>query len=150
MNPDDNPIRTLERQFDRMQRQFEEALNQWNTGEFGAMDAGIASMEVDLADRGDEFVLTADVPGFEKDDIDLRLVDDTIHISADREETDIEERDETFIRKERSRRSMSRTVRLPDRVDETAIEATYNNGVLSVTLPKVESTAISGQSIDID
>ncbi|THE63950.1 Hsp20/alpha crystallin family protein [Salinadaptatus halalkaliphilus] len=159
MTTDNNPFRNLQRQFEHMQRQFEEALELWNVDgvetSTGDAETTVAmgtkpGMGIDLADRGDEFVLTADVPGFEKDDIELHLSDDTLHIAAEHEETDEREDDEFYIRSERQRRSLRRSVTLPDQVEEDAIEATYRNGVVTVTMPKRESTEPDGRTIDLE
>ena len=162
MTTDNNPFRNLQRQFERMQRQFEEALEMWNVDQFQTPTEGTeptpsmepaTGMGIDLADRGDEFVLTADVPGFEKDEIELRLSDDTLHVAAerDREETTEREEDDAFyIRSERERRSLRRSVRIPEAVEEDGIDATYRNGVVTVIMPKREATEPNGRTIDID
>lgn len=105
-------------------------------------------MSVDLADHGDEFVVTADVPGFETDDIDLRLRDDALVISAEREQS-TEEDQENYIRSEREHRSLVESVRLPESVDEDGTSAEYHNGVLTVHLPKVEPSDEDGKRIEI-
>ncbi|APW98483.1 heat-shock protein Hsp20 [Halobiforma lacisalsi AJ5] len=154
MATDDNPFKSLERQFERMQRQFEQALETWNVDQLGTPATATERMGIDLADRGDEFVLTADVPGFEKQDIELRLSDDTVHITAKRERETTQESDEAdedmYIRSERERRSLSRSVSLPQPVEEDAVEATYRNGVVTLMLPKRETTEPTGRTIDID
>lgn len=156
MTTDNNPFRNLERQFERMQRQFEDALDMWDVDQFGmpTADTGMTtSMGIDLADHGEEFVLTADVPGFEKDDVDLRLSDNTLHITAEREGEETTERDEEegfYIKSERERQSLSRSVRLPEPIDAESIEATYRNGVVTVTIPKREPSQPEGRSIDIE
>ena len=122
----------------------------WDPDEFGTTESGMGTIGVDLADRGDEFVLTAGVPGFERDDIDLRLSDNTVHVDAERERDETEERDEFYDGSERERRSMSRSVRLPEPVDGDAVEASHRNGVLTVTLPKEEPTAVDGRSIEVE
>lgn len=149
MSIDANPFRRLERQFERMQRQLEETMNQWGPERFGMPEWGTTSMGVDLADHGDEFVLTADVPGFERDDITLRLQGDALRITAERSE-ETEDRDELYLKRERARRSISRSITLPDPVDEDGVEARYNNGVLTVTLPKAEPAAAEGRTIEIE
>lgn len=152
MPMDRNPFWNIEEQFDRLQRQFEDALEQWNVerGREGA-PARAQTMGIDLADHGDEFVLTADVPGFEKDDIDLRISGKSLNISARREEaTQQGGPDERYIRSERAHRALQRSVRLPGPVDETAVSATHRNGVLTVTLPKEQPTEPDGRSIDIE
>ena len=108
-------------------------------------------MGVDLVDHGDEFVVTVDVPGFDAEDIDLQLSDDTLHVAAKRERTEREadEAEEVYIRNERARRTVRRSIRFPEPVEEDEVEATYRNGVLTVTLPKMEPTDLEGKSIDI-
>ncbi|MDQ2052406.1 Hsp20/alpha crystallin family protein [Natronolimnohabitans sp. A-GB9] len=151
MATDTNPFENLERQFKRMQRQFEELLEMWDTDRSGAPTSGVSTMGIDLTDHGDQFTLTADVPGFETDEIDLRFADDTVYIAAEREQEQTEEHaEERYLKSERTRRSMSRTVRIPEPVDEEAIEATCKNGVLTVTLPKKEPGEPDGRSIDIE
>lgn len=106
---------------------------------------------IDLLERDDELVVVADLPGYDKDDIDVRLSGTTLTIAAERSsESEIESDDEdgTYVRSERSRETVSRSLRLPDRVDESETEARYENGVLTVTLRK--AGAGEGESIDID
>lgn len=97
-------------------------------------------LAVDVENADSSFVVAADLPGFDKDDIDVEVHDRTLHIDAvHEEETEAEEtgdEETTFIRRERSRESVSRTVTLPEDVDEDAASATFENGVLTVELPK--------------
>lgn len=141
-----NPFDELERFFERMSQQFGES---WG-GNF-EMTGGIgSSMSVDVADHPDEIVVTADLPGFSKEDIDVRLSDNTLRINARKEEA--AERggeQENYIRQERSRRSMSRAITLPEPVDEEGVSAKHSNGVLTVTLPKMHATGES-RSISIE
>lgn len=122
----------------------------WNGGQTGMPEMTVSTMGIDLADHGDQFVLTADVPGFEKDEIDLRLSDHTIHITAEREHETTDEREEYYLKSERARESMSRAVRIPEPVEEDAVAASYKNGVLTITLPKRDPADPNGQQIDIE
>lgn len=142
-----NPFDELEDMFDRMSRQFESVGQQFeeSTESFGWQ--GGTQMSLDVADRGEEFVVTVDLPGFEKEDIDVRLRDDRLSIDAEREE-EMEEGDGEYLRRERSQRSVSRSVSLPEPVDGENVTAEYNNGVLSVTLPKMDGSEES-REIDI-
>ncbi|MDX1744467.1 MAG: Hsp20/alpha crystallin family protein [Halobacteriales archaeon] len=106
---------------------------------------------VDVADRDDDYVVTVDLPGFDREAIDVSIVDQSLRISAERESsTDSEDESEgrTFIRQERSRQSTSRTIRLPGPVDGESVSATYTNGVLRVTLPKASGD--EGHRIEIE
>lgn len=108
-------------------------------------------LAVDVADEGDSFVLTADLPGFERDDIDVEVHERTLRIDATHQSETEQEReaDENYIRRERSKRSLSRSVTLPEDVDEGAASAAFENGVLTVTLPKSHA-AEESTSVEIE
>jgi HSP20 family protein len=139
-----NPFDDIEELFDRLSQQFETQ----SFGQQGFGMAGAGRINVDLADRDDEFVVTADVPGFTKEDISVRVSENTLSIDAEREQT-TEEEEETYLRSERRRESMSRSLRLPEPVEEDAVSATYSNGVLTITLPKYDAGS-GGRSIEIE
>lgn len=137
-----NPFEELEQLFERMSRQVE-------GGDLPAL--GGADMSVDVLDRGDTLEVRADLPGFEREDIDLTLTDGTLTIEANRER-DIEEHDDDdvrYYRRERRRTSASRSVRIPEAIDEDAASARYEGGVLTIALPKADPGA-AGQQIDIE
>lgn len=130
--------------FERMSEQFEDV------GETEEMGSGRIS--VDVAEDDDEVTVTADLPGFEKDDIDISVRDGRLTIRAEREEETEEEGEEeaeTYHRRERIHREVSRTLRIPADVDEEDASASYQDGVLTVALPKSE-TREEGHSIDVE
>jgi len=145
-----NPFRDIERMFEQLSDQFEDAARRWEDEPSleWAEGESMRSMSIDLADMDDEFVVTADLPGFEKDEIDVTVLDTELKISAEHE-AETEEREENYLRHERTRRSMSRSIRLPETVVEDDVTATYKNGVLTVQLPKAEP-AEEGHEIDIE
>ena len=134
----DNPFQEIEQIVDRMSREF---------GGGGPFAAAAGSVAVDVEERDDEFVVTADVPGFEKEDIEVTLADRTLRIDAERE-AETEAREADYLRRERQTTAASRSVRLPGDVEEEGIQATYKNGVLTVTLPKREGG--DGHRIDVE
>lgn len=140
-----NPFDELERLFERMNQQFERAAGDMDTGGM----FGMGSASVDVADRDNELVVTADLPGFDKEDIDVKLSGDTLQIEAQHEEATEEGDEAEYIRRERSHQTVSRSVTLPEQVREDDVTARYKNGVLTVTLPKVHDSSTS-RSIDID
>jgi len=89
---------------------------------------------VNVRDEGENLVLTAEVPGVEPGDIELAVVDDSLSIKGSRKPT--LEDPAQYIRHERPHGDFSRTVGLPEKVLAEKIEATYSDGVLTVTLPK--------------
>lgn len=128
----------------RMSRQLEDLTGQ-SDGPFGSR-RGAA---VDLRDEPESFVVTVDLPGFERSDIDLSVADRTLTIDATRDVShDADDDDGRFVRRERRSDSIHRSLRLPADVRADDASATYNNGVLSVTLPKL--TVDDGDSHRID
>lgn len=145
-----NPFEMFEEMFDRMSQQFQTASRSWESGE--SFDTwrprlGFESMSLDLIDHDGEFVVTVDVPGFERDEIDVRVTDHTLYIEAEREES-VEETGERYLRQEREHRSTSRSIRLPESVEADDITATMKNGVLTLTIPKAEPRE-EGREIEI-
>lgn len=145
-----NPFRDVERMFEQLSDQFEDAARRWEDESSleWAEGESMRSMSIDLADKDDEFVVTADLPGFEKDEIEVTVLKTELKISAEHE-SETEEREENYLRHERTRRSMSRSIQLPETVVEDDVTATYTNGVLTVRLPKAEP-ADEGHEIDIE
>jgi HSP20 family protein len=101
-------------------------------------DAGKAwSPAVDIFEKGDELVIRAEVPGVERDSIDVKVEDNTLILSGERvRETEGE--DTQAYRRERVYGSFVRSFSLPKTVDATRISAAYKNGVLDIRLPKAE------------
>lgn len=108
---------------------------QLNRG-FGQIDSALpGSISIDVEDTDEAYVVTADLPGFEREDIEVQVENNTLTLRATREE-ETEEEGSNYLHRERSTSSLSRSVTLPDPVDEADASASYNNGVLTVTLPK--------------
>jgi HSP20 family protein len=139
-----NPFNEISHLFERMQSDFEEMARTWSE----EPEVVSSSVRVDLEDKDDEFVLTAELPGFEKDDIDVRVTDRTLRLEAEHaEETEAEEEGE-YVKRERHRASVARSISIPERVDADEISAKFNNGVLTVRLPKSEPMT-QGKQIEI-
>lgn len=92
---------------------------------------------VDVKEEDNNVIVTADMPGVNKEDVDINVRDDMIEINAQhKEESKTEE--EGYYRHERTYRAFSRTVPLPASVSEEGASAKLENGVLKITLPKAE------------
>ena len=128
-----------------MNRQFEEMNRQFGHSGLG----GIRNVAVDVAEHDDAVVVTVDLPGYEKSDIGISVSGDVLTVSADREAS-ADREDGTYVRRERRTESARRSVTLPVEVDEEAASATYRNGVLSVTLPKLDVDSDDSHAIDIE
>ncbi|WP_254271208.1 Hsp20/alpha crystallin family protein [Haloarcula marina] len=142
-----SPLDNMESWLEQMSRQFEEAAERWGGGfETWAPDGQLP--QVDLVDAETEFVVTADLPGFDKDELEVLITDQTLIIEGEHShETD--EESENYIHRERSQRSVSRRLRLPEPVDEDDVSASMDKGVLTVRIAKAEPTT-DGHRIDIE
>jgi len=136
MTPRDRPFGSLEQTLRQLNDQFDQIAGRWPSWDgdnFGEL--GLHSMSLDLAESDSTFVVTADIPGFNRNEIDVRANDETLFIDANREAA-TESDEETYLRRERERYSLSRSVRLPEPIDSDGIEASLQNGVLTMTIPK--------------
>lgn len=86
-----------------------------------------------------QYVVEASLPGLKPEDIQIMAEGDTLSIRAARkEETKVEKG--AYVRRERYEGEMTRAVTLPGRIDADRVQATYEHGVLKVTIPKAEGT----------
>ena len=129
------------REFDKMFDEFRSGFEDRFWRPFGETRMPVLEMPreplVDLADMGDRFELTAEIPGIPKDKIDINVSDDSIEIKAETEEKK-EEKEKDYICKERSYRSFYRKMALPDDVVSEKADAKMTDGMLKITLPKKE------------
>jgi len=91
---------------------------------------------INLYDRGDSVMLTAEIPGVKTDDLDLTVLNDSVTLKGQRNNAAAE--NERYYRRERPNGSFSRTITLPDPVNPDSVKAEYKNGVLKVTMSKAE------------
>ncbi len=92
---------------------------------------------VDIYESENDIVLQAELPGLKKDEIDVRVEKNVLTLNGQREREN-EVKEDGYYRSERAYGSFSRSFTLPTTVDATKIAATYRDGVLTLTLPKVE------------
>ncbi|WP_232216854.1 Hsp20/alpha crystallin family protein [Methanohalobium evestigatum] len=90
---------------------------------------------VDIKDDDNNIIINADLPGVNKEDIDITVSDNTVQINA---KCSKESTEEVYYRQERTYEGFSRTIVLPEAVTEEGASAKLENGVLKVTLPKLE------------
>jgi HSP20 family protein len=125
----------FDRAFERFRRDFEDML--WPAERFPFMSEFERMPIVDLEDKGDKFVMTAEVPGFKKNDVDISICGNTIEISGSKEKKSDEETKE-YVRRERSSESFYRKITLPEEVKFEEVSADLKDGLLELTLPKKE------------
>ncbi|VUT26220.1 MAG: Small heat shock protein HSP16.5 [Candidatus Methanolliviera sp. GoM_oil] len=100
-------------------------------------DIGTVAPYVDVAEKEGKIVIRADIPGAKKEDISVNVKDDMLEISAERNE-DKEEKGEGYVRRERAYGRYYRAIPLSAEVDKELVNATFEDGVLSIELPKME------------
>lgn len=104
-------------------------------------------IKADIRETEKEYIIDAELPGIKKEDIKLELRDDTLTISVEHNEQVNEERD-NYIRKERRYGSFGRSFYV-ENVRNENVTAKYNDGILTVTIPKAEDGKEKNHKIDI-
>jgi len=125
--------------FNQMQRFAEEVQER-------GMNLTERGIPVDIQEDDETVTLTADMPGVEKEDINLKADEDGISITAEHEAS-VEEENEKYVRRERRRRTYQRTVSWPTDVDPESVTAHYENGVLEIKADKEDTPS---HNIDIE
>jgi len=95
------------------------------------------SPSVDIAEGKDIYTVKVELPGIDKKDVKVTVQDNVLMIQGEKKQ-EIESKDENYHRVERSFGSFARSFRLPSLVKADKIDATYKDGVLTITLPKSE------------
>ncbi|GAA0724263.1 HSP20 family protein [Halorubrum trapanicum] len=109
----------------------------------------LRTADIDVAEYDDEFVVVADLPGFDRDGIDVRTDDGRLTIAAERD-AEREDADRRYLRRERRHESVTRTVELPATVRPEDATATYRHGVLTVAIPLDALDTDEGHRIDVN
>lgn len=134
------PFQTLRKQVDDLFTNFtvswphfEMPKIEWPT--LTGMDTESAIAKFDLSENGNSVKVVADIPGVDEKDVEVLVRDGVLTIKG-KKNSEREEEGEDFYISERGFGSFSRAFRLPDGVDEQAVVADFDKGVLTVTLPK--------------
>jgi HSP20 family protein len=93
---------------------------------------------IDISETDEQFLITAELPGMKKEDINISVDNGRLLINGERSSEEKEE-GKTFHRVETKRGSFERSFKLPNHVDEETINATYEDGLLNITIDKAEN-----------
>ncbi len=104
---------------------------------------------VDLREENDRYVVQAELPGMNKEDVSIELDGDVLQITAHKEH-EVEEKDEGYLRKERGSMRFYRQVRIPENVNQENVKARMENGVLEISLPKMLVTEEKKSRIEVE
>jgi HSP20 family protein len=128
-----DPFRDLITIREKMNRLFEDAVT--SRGEEKDMMSSSWSPSVDIFETENELVLTAEVPGIDEKDIEIKLEDNTLTLKGERK-FEKETKEENYHRIERAYGSFYRSFTLPSYINQDKISAEHQNGILKVIMPK--------------
>jgi HSP20 family protein len=134
------------RELDEIRSGFDRLLERFRTDFFGDY---VWSPAVDIADTGENIVIKAEVPGFDKKNINISLTGDTITISGKIQE-EKEEKKTHYLYKERVTGGFTRSFTLPVPVDRNKVKATCKDGILEIVLPKAEEAKAKEVKIEVE
>ena len=123
------------RDFEEMSRSF------WD-------DSNVSAFRTDITEKDGKYILEAELPGFKKEDISVDIDKDCLTISAEHKSEENEEDANSYIRRERYYGSYSRCFNVKG-IDTEAITAAYNDGVLTLTMPKKEPEIPAARRLEI-
>jgi HSP20 family protein len=92
---------------------------------------------VDVMDEGNQYVVKSELPGFDKEDVDIELNKDFLILKAEKK-SEGEEKSANYLHRERAYTACQRTINFPDEVDPSKVEGTMKNRILELKIPKRE------------
>ncbi len=124
------------------------ALDEMERSFFGnSQNSLVSAFRTDVTDTGDAYKLEAELPGFKKEDIKLDVENDVLTISAERK-LENDESKPNFVKRERVYGSFSRSFDVSG-IDVEKIEAAYNDGILTLTMPKKVEVKPASRKLEI-
>jgi HSP20 family protein len=137
-----DPFEEIRRTQERLSQLFEDfmPMKEWGGGK-------VFTPAVDIKEEENKLVVTTDLPGINKEDIEINLKEDMLEISA-KSGKEKETEEEGYIRRERSYTHFYRAVRLPTSVKEEGSTAKIENGVLTITASENETGRASKENTD--
>ena len=136
------PLRELETLHDRIQRYFDDFPN------LGFNMSDSFSPKIDVSEDKNNIIVTAEIPGVKKDNIKITLQDNILTVEGEKKK-EKEEKDKNFYRSERSYGSFKRSFTLPVEVDSEKVEAKFEDGMLHITLKKLEQKVKTEKVIEL-
>ncbi len=133
-----NPVSDMTSEFLNMQREIDRMFDRFRGGVADeGYNGGTFLPAVDIVERQNDFTIKAELPGVKKEDVKITLQNGTLTIRGEKKHEE-EKKGENLHRVERSYGAFQRSFTLPNSVSSERVEASYDNGILTVTLPKVE------------
>jgi HSP20 family protein len=143
--------RSLTTIFDDLMRPFDELMGQPFPSSMRSIWSEFDSRQprLDVQDRGDHFTLTAELPGFAKEDVEVRLHANSLELKAQKK-SESEGKEKDGVHKSRSYAYFHRYLSLPDEVVADKVDGSMKNGILELKLPKKQRAKLEkGRTIDL-
>jgi len=136
-----NPTRDIERAWSDFDRMFNRLTNRdwFQDSDLETTNVGTWNPSVDILDREHEYVVTAEIPGMKEDDVHISLKDNVLTLKGEKKSEVKDESDNRYYR-ERVYGNFQRMFRLDAEVDPDNVRAEYDNGILTIHLPKSKET----------
>jgi HSP20 family protein len=131
------PVRELTSLQNEMNRLFNTFFDTPTTGSGNGNTLRRWIPPMDLVETEDHFVLKADLPGLDESDVNIEVEDNILTVSGERK-AEHEDKREGYVRVERAYGSFRRSLTLPEGIDAEAVTASFEKGVLEVSIPKPE------------
>lgn len=131
----ESPVR---REIARMQRRLDDLMGSFfgEGGDFVDMPQGYREAFSEFKENENEYVIEIEIPGVNKEDIDLRTTENSIEVKAEKKEESESDENEDEYKYTRSYSGFYQTLDVPENADLDNIDASYENGILTVKLPK--------------
>jgi len=145
----DRMAEEMDRTFDRMFRDFGLQRSSLARSPFRALSReDVWAPRIEAFQKGDRFIVRADLPGMKKDDVQVELTEDAITIQGERRD-EREEQREGYYHTEREYGQFYRSIPLPEGVITESAQATFNNGVLEISMQAPPAEASRGRRLEI-
>jgi HSP20 family protein len=136
------------RSFDGVLRRMNDVFDDLQKGGI-RFEVGDFSPRVDIADSATEVTLHAELPGLEKENVKITINEQNVLTIRGEKKREEKTEERNYMRVERSYGSFARSFALPDKLRTAEISASFNNGVLTITIPKAEPVLPTEQEITI-
>lgn len=145
----------MQQRMDQMFNEFMRGTGNWPAsswpllgGEYTPAQSGWMKPSVDIGGSEKEYTVSLELPGVSEKDINVEIVGDTLTVSAEKHQ-ESEQKDKNFYRAERSYGSFRRVLSLPEDADPDHIEATFRNGVMTLTVPRKAAAIQDTKRIEV-
>ncbi|HZW57008.1 MAG TPA: Hsp20/alpha crystallin family protein [Nitrososphaerales archaeon] len=143
INPQQTSLATgFDQMFDQLRRSFDDLMSPFYPFTGIATATPLSQLPirysiVDLVDEGDQYTIYAELPGFSKDQVDVKVNKDGLVIRAE-QKAETEEKNKNYLHRERAYSAFERVVEFPEEVNPQKVDGTMKDGILQLTIPKKE------------